>query len=227
MTLKEIIELLGLRLVVMKRNFVEYCKVIWRYYGNKAFRKADLALLKSYIFRSPYKISKQFLINQGAEDVHVYGETPLTTLEFIAAQSNLKGSDTVYELGCGRGRSCFWLNAFIGCRAIGIEYIPQFVEKADNVKKRYNVPGVEFYLKDILEADLEGASVIYLYGTCYDDTFIQKLIKKFEKLPPGTKIITVSYPLSDYTKKNNFELVKVFSAEFTWGEGDVYLQVRK
>jgi hypothetical protein len=33
----------------------------------------------------------------------------------------------------------------------------------------------------------------------------------------------VSYPLTDYTDDPAFQVVKQFSAQFTWGEAEIYL----
>lgn len=217
-------KLFWLNLVVKKRNFVEFIKVIGRYYSNLTFMKIDLVLLSKYIFKSPFKINKEFLQSRGEEDVYAYGETPLTTLELIAKTCQISQNDTLFELGCGRGRGCFWLNCFIKCHVVGIEYVPSFVEFANQVKEQFELKGVDFIHGDILTEDYTGATVIYLYGTCYEEPFIKKLIEKFSKLPSGTKIITVSYPLSDYTDKPLFQVLKRFPAQFTWGEGDVYLQ---
>ncbi len=66
-------------------------------------------------------------------------ETPLTSLEVIARECQLSVRDVVFELGCGRGRTCFWLNQFIGCAVIGIDYVPAFIEKALKVKRRFHI----------------------------------------------------------------------------------------
>lgn len=219
--------LVWLNLVVHKRNFVEWLHVIWRYYRCLTFFQIDAALLLLYLFRNPYKISKEFLIAKGAEDIHRYGETPLTTMEHIARECGLRKEDTVFELGCGRGRSCFWLNAFIGCKVIGIEWIPEFVRLANDIKRRCHVRGVEFYAQDMTKASFYGATVIYLYGTCLEEENIKKLVQHFQSLPSGTKIITVSYALMEFGGRPFFEVMKLFSARFTWGEADVYLQVKK
>lgn len=224
---KEFFDNFWTALVVKKRNFVEYMKVVFHYYSNWNFFKIDSTLMFSYLFQNPYRISKQFLIGKGEADIHVYGETPLTTLEMIAAACALSKNDAVLELGCGRGRNCFWLNCFIGCKVKGIEHIPEFVEKAIRIKMRFQLSGVQFQLGDIREADYSGFTVIYLYGTCLEDEFISLLIEKFRKMPSGTKIITISYPLTDYTSEPIFEVMKRFPASFTWGEADVYLQVKK
>lgn len=221
------LHLVGVNLLVKYRNAIEFSKVLVRYYPNAKFRKLDLSLLSKYFFKSPFSISKEFLMERGEEDIYVYGETPLTTLDEIAKTCQLSANDTVFELGCGRGRTCFWLSTFVHCKVVGIEYIPDFIDKANAVKKKYALAGVEFRQQDILKADLTGATVIYLYGTCYDQSFIEKLIKRFSKLPAGTKIITVSYTLNDYSPRPLFETVKKIPCSYTWGKADVYLQIIK
>ncbi|MGH7250074.1 MAG: methyltransferase domain-containing protein, partial [Minisyncoccia bacterium] len=143
----------------------------------------------------------------------------------IVRQCEISSKDIVYELGCGRGRCCFWLNCLLKCKVVGIEYIPAFIEKANHVKTELHFDNIEFRLGDILDADYSGATVLYLYGTCYDAPFLKKLLKKLNMLPSGTKIITVSYHLTDYSA--DYEVMKRFPAEFTWGTGDVYLQIKR
>lgn len=227
MSVKEFFSLLWINFVVLARNFIEFIKVAFRYYGTFSFFRADVALRLMYLFHNPYKISKRFLRSHGAQDVHVYGETPLTSLEVIARECGIGPNDCVFELGSGRGRACFWLNTVIGCSVVGIEQVPDFVERANLIKRRLGMKNIEFRLMNMLDADYAQATVCYLYGTCLDDASIQKLIDKFAKLAPGTKVITVSYPLTDYADKDCFEVMKCFSVPFTWGTADVYLHVVK
>jgi|LakMenE18May11ns_1017448.scaffolds.fasta_scaffold9838330_2 SAM-dependent methyltransferase len=225
-TIKEYFELLWTNLIVKKRNLTEYIKVVFCYYPNIAFARVDLSLLSKYFFKSPFSISKEFLIKKDAANPYAYGETPLTTLQKIADTCSITSHDIVFELGSGRGRGCFWLNSFIGCKVVGIEIIPEFVELAKQVKNKCSVNDVTFICGDILEADYSGATVLYLYGTCYEAPFIKRLISKILQLPIGTKVITVSYPLSDYAKNGLFEIVQCFPAQFTWGEADVFVQIK-
>ena len=223
----ETLKLFGIRLFVSWRNFIEFLKVVFRYYSNSKFRKIDLYLLRNYLLQNPFQISKKYLQERGEKNIYTYGETPLTTLEVIARECGIGAEDVVCELGSGRGRGCFWLNSFIGCPVIGIEFVPTFVAIAQNVKCRYMVKEVKFLCQDILEANFRGATVVYFYGTSSETPFIQKLIDKLKKMPVGTKIITVSYPLTSYMDTPVFELIKSFQAQFTWGKTAVYLQVRK
>jgi SAM-dependent methyltransferase len=197
------------------------------YYSDGMFLKIDLKLISLYLFNSPFQVSKEFLDSKKAQDLYTYGETPLTTLEFIANQCQLSFKDTIFELGCGRGRACFWLNHFIGCRVVGIDCIPTFIERANSVKISCHVADIEFRLESILQTDFSQATVLYLYGTCYTTAFIKKLLSHLKHLPKGTKIITVSYPLIDYQTDPDFQLIKQFSAPFTWGNADVYLQIKQ
>lgn len=224
---QEYTKLFFLNLKVKWTDFKEYLYVVGQYYADPAFLKIDAYLVFSYLFNNPFGISKRFLISKGETEVHTYGETPLSTLEQIAQECRLSYRDRVFELGCGRGRTCFWLNHFIGCSVVGVDYVPEFIHRAYAVKMRFKLPDVQFRLEDFRQTDLTGATVIYLYGTCLEPSTIEALIQQFSTLPTGTKIITVSYPLTDYMGGSAFEVLKRFPARFTWGAADVYLQAKK
>lgn len=224
---QDFFSLLWLNLVVKKRNLVEFVKTACRYYGNWPFFKLDASLLLTYLFDNPFQVSQRFLKDKGEMNIYAYGETPLTTLELIATNARFNASDTLFELGCGRGRTCFWLNQFIGCKVVGIDFVPAFIERAERVRKKLRVSGIEFRCEDMRKSDFTGATGFYFYGTCYDEPFIRELIEKFKRCPSGTKIVSISYPLSDYTNEPLFEVMSRFPALFTWGKADVYVQIRR
>lgn len=220
-------ELIWIRLKVSWINFIEFLKVAVRYYRNPLFAKIDLFLQLQYLLQSPYTTSKRFLLRSGAENIYAYGETPLTTVDAIASRCGLSERDHLFELGCGRGRSCFWLHCFTGCRVTGIDCIGLFIKKAEKIRARFKLEKIEFIEGDFFSASLEEATVIYLYGTDLEEEEILKLIERFAALPQGTKLITVSYPLTDYTSKGGFVVIDRFEASFTWGNADVYLQIKQ
>ncbi len=224
MSTRSFIELLWIRWKTSWWNFKEFLRVSRRFYPVNGYGRKDLYLLRHYLLESPFGISKRYAAQQGYIGDYTYGETPLTTLEKMSKECGVHSRDVVYELGCGRGRSCFWLQHFISCKVFGVEIIPAFIKKAQSVKKRFNTEDVKFLCQDMLEVDLTKATVIYYYGTCAEDEFIRRLSKKFEKLSPKTKIITVSFPLTDYS--DAFKIVKRFKGQFPWGETDVFLQVK-
>jgi hypothetical protein len=223
----EFFELLWLQFKVQTRNFSDFTQSVIHYYSNGLFAKLDIALILTYLFKNPYTISQRFLKARGERDIYAYGETPLTTLDFIAKECRITSKDTVFELGCGRGRTSFWLYSFIKCSVVGVDFVGDFIKRAQHISKSYELKGIEFRNENMIDTDFKGATIIYLYGTCLDDDFIRKLAQKFVLLPAGTKIITVSYPLTDYANKEDFEVMKCFPAQFTWGSADVYLNYRK
>lgn len=224
---KEYFTLLGVNFLVKGRNFIEYLRVLYRYYRNTSFAKIDGSLILMYLFDNPFSISRRYFMHRSNSEEYTYGETPLTSFEKIAKEARITPQDTVYELGCGRGRTCFWLKSFIDSKVVGVDIVPEFIVRAQRIQRKLGIEGIEFRPEDFLKTDLKNASVIYLYGTCLEDHTIKQLIKHFKNLAPGTRIITVSYSLSDYTDEPLFETMKRFPARFTWGEGDVYIQVKK
>lgn len=223
----EAMELVWINIKVSLKNLFEYSKVTFRYYRNFSFAKADVALSLMYIFDNPYSISKRFLMKQDADNIYTYGETPLTTMQKIADECQIQKEDIVFELGCGRGRTCFWLHYLKGCNVTGIEHIREFVVRANRIKRNLKIDGVNFIEGNFLESSYQGATVLYLYGSTLEDNEITKFAEKCSQLPVGTKIITVSYPLNAYSKTNDLVVMKRFTASFTWGDTDVYLHIKK
>lgn len=216
--------MLWLKFRVSVNNLFESAQTIWRYYRNIRFARIDLYLLTLYFLNSPYKISKTHLERRRETDVYAYGETPLTTMDAIARAFSIEKGDHLYELGCGRGRGCFWLREFIGCRVTGVDFVPQFIEYANAVKSRFDVKGVTFLCEDMFEVNFEEGTVFYLYGTNLEDRQILRLIKKFLQLPKGTRIITVSFALNEYKEGAAFNVLGQIKTAFPWGEAVVYLQ---
>lgn len=167
------------------------------------FAKIDAALKKS---SHPYSIPKAF----------PYGETPLLTLKTIIDRCRLGSNDTVVELGCGRGRSVFFFRHYAGCTVKGVEWVPEFVNRAQDVARRFQIDRVSFTCQDMLKTDVKDATFVYLYGTCLDDASIEKI--QALQFKHGAKIATVSYPLE------RFKLLDQFTASFPWGEGEVFIQ---
>jgi len=194
-----------------------------RYYCDVAFSRLDRSLTKTYLFRSPYTISKCYLRRRGEDSVHTYGETPLPTYERVARASALHPNDIYLELGFGRGRGIFFLHHFFRCRVIGVERIPLFVERARQIATQHNLEDISLICSDFTLMNIPTASIVYLYGTTLNEEEIYPLISKLKTLPEGTRIVSISYPLADYDR-GAFHIKKCFPVTFLWGETKAYLQ---
>ncbi|ADI38320.1 putative uncharacterized protein [Waddlia chondrophila 2032/99] len=203
-------------------NFIEYLQVVFYYYSNRKFAAVDWFMVRAYLIQNPFRMSKEFLLKKGEKDVNTYGETPLTTMDVIAEECGIAPNDIVYELGAGRGRTCFWLNTVIGCTVYGVEYLPAFVRIAQSAKRKFQISGVKLICRDLMEVDLEKATVIYFYGTTIKENELQQLCEKLSKLSSDVKMITISFPLSAYHR--GFRTIKRFTVKFPWGTTDAYLQ---
>jgi len=186
------------------------------------FSPYDRAFKKAYRFSNPFQICKQFLRLRGEPQVDAYGETPLPVLARIVEECGLNKEDCILEMGCGRGRGAFFLSHLAQCLVIGVDFVPDFIKKAQVLASSVQPPlQLQFFCQNMLDVDLSGATCIYLYGTCLSDKVIEQLMCRFEALGSDVCIVTVSYPLSDYSRR--FYTAKQWTETFQWGEGEVYL----
>jgi hypothetical protein len=202
------------------RLIQDQMQTIFRFYPRFAF--CDIAFGFLALFSNPYRTCRKFLQKIGEKDCYAYGETPLTTYQKITEICEVLPGDTWLELGAGRGKGCFWLAQFIQCQVIGVEFVPQFVSTACFLKKVLRLKNLRFEQKEIEEANFSSATVVYLYGTFFSDEKIARLTRKFEQLPPGAKIITISYPL----ESAHLQLVKTFAVSYPWGDTEAFCHIR-
>lgn len=217
------LDLVGTAWAVALYTWKEERKVRRQFYGDACFKRADKALKKRYLFRNPYAISRRFLKARGADEVHVYGETPLTSLNLIARKVPLSDKDVFLDLGCGRGRGVFFVHCRFGCRAIGLDWVLEFIQEAKAAAAEAGSP-VEFRCGEMAGHEaMAQATVIYLAWTCMSEEERDAAERALEHTCEGTRIVTVSYPLSS----KNFILKDTVLVSFPWGEGEVFFHERK
>jgi hypothetical protein len=192
-----------------KRLNLDHLESIRLYYRSPRFALLDLSFGFLSLFSNPYRTCRKFLEKQGVENIYAYGETPLQTYERIVRECDVGAEDTWIEMGAGRGKGCFWLSHFVRCRVIGVEWIPQFVRRANLLKTLFQMRRLEFQNLEIEKADLSQATVIYLYG-----------LWPALDIPKGVKVITISEPLE------GFSVIKTFWVRYPWGRTSAFLQIR-
>ncbi|MES2274076.1 MAG: class I SAM-dependent methyltransferase [Chlamydiota bacterium] len=209
---------------VKKRLWQDQIETIRRYYRkNLRFCFIDLSFGLVALFINPYRTCRKFLQKKEEAEIYAYGETPFTTLELIVKAAEVHPDDIWLELGSGRGKGCFWVSCFTGSSCVGIEWVPQFVRIAKFLKALFRVPRVSFQCISMDEADFTQPTIVYLYGTCLEQSKIDALFEKMKHLKEGTKVITISYPLEG----GGFVLNKTFPVEYPWGSAEAYLQIKK
>jgi len=136
------------------------------------------------------------------EDVQL----PEKTLKEIFKFSNLGKDDIFFHLGCNNEKGVeIAINEFKVKKAIGVD---NNLEKIQNAQKKIKEKNIDVKLihQNIEESDISDATVILFWFT--DEKIIKNMVKKFNKLKPETKIITIWGPLPNYLPdKVNFPYI--------------------
>lgn len=225
MAIKSLINLLWLALVVRGRDLRELARVLWRYFPVRGFALPWSWLRLSYLLDNPYRCCRRFVGNH--KDDHgrlVYGETPLSTLDKIMTAVGAGEDDHVFELGSGSGHGCIWLNRVRGCRVTAVDLVPVFCWRLQRVCQRFNLTGIRVRCEDYMTTDFQGATVIYLYNPGLEDERIARLADRLRQLPAGTRIISISYPLSDFLPGEYFTSLQPIPVAFDWGTTEAFIQ---
>jgi len=132
----------------------------------------------------------------GGDDVQLSDKSFREIFNFV----DLGNDDVFYHLGCGDGKGVeIAIREFNVKKGIGID------NNLEKINKAKNISG-EFICEDIKNSKIFDATVILFWFT--DEEIIKHMIKKFEKLKPGTKIVTIWGPLPDcLPEKVNFPYI--------------------
>lgn len=139
---------------------------------------------------------------QAGKDV-VWVPTPDRTVEATLDLAGLKPTDYVIDLGSGDGRMVI-AAAKRGARGHGVEFNPKMVDYA---QKRAQEAGVadtaKFVEGDMYAADISQATVMPLFLLTQN---LDQLVPNFLKLRPGTRIVTVTYTITDWEHDESAEV---------------------
>jgi len=218
--IKEDVWLLYINISNAFYNFFIYILEVFKFYQNKVFRKIDFELLKIYSVNDQFQvsISESRKIHLKRQNL-TYGETSLLAIDKIMKFIKPKESDIFYDLGCGTGRICFFVNTFYKLNTNGIDLIPSFISNANKVIDKFKLENISIVKNNWLEMDLNDGDIFYIAGTCFSEEIINELLEKLRTLKVGSIIISVS---------NNFEadylkLIKSMTLPFSWGQSTVYI----
>ena len=136
------------------------------------------------------------------EDVQL----PEKSLRDIFKFSNLGQDDIFFHLGCNNEKGIeIAINEFKVKKAVGIDNSLEKIQNAQKNIKEKNI-NIKLIHQKIEESDISDATVILFWFT--EEKIINEMVKKFNKLKPETKIITIWGPLPNYLPdKVNFPYI--------------------
>src|SRR4051812_35396041 len=134
-------------------------------------------------------------VGQAGKDV-VWVPTPQALVDKMLDMAKVTPNDYVIDLGSGDGRTVITA-AKRGAKAVGIEYNPDMVELSKrNAAKEGVTDKASFMKADLFESDFSQATVITMF--LLPDINL-KLRPKILNLKPGTRIVSNSFTMGDWS----------------------------
>lgn len=142
-----------------------------------------------------YTLSLMYSSIKGAPFV----PTRVKEAEFVLREANLKKNSIFYDLGCGDGRIVRIAAQKFAVRGIGIDVNPLLIWYARLLSRIQKINCLEFIQQNILESNISGADVVYLF-------LMPKLVKTFRKkldtdLKKETLVISHGFSIEGWEKK--------------------------
>src|SRR5258705_7776428 len=134
-------------------------------------------------------------VGQAGKDV-VWVPTPQALVDKMLDMGKVTAKDYLIDLGSGDGRTVITA-AKRGAKALGIEYNPEMVELSKrNAAKEGVTDKASFTKADLFESDFSQATVITMF--LLPDINL-KLRPKILNLKPGTRIVSNSFTMGDWS----------------------------
>jgi outer membrane protein assembly factor BamB/protein-L-isoaspartate O-methyltransferase len=135
----------------------------------------------------------------------IFVPTPQDIVDKMLELAALKQKDLVYDLGSGDGRIVIAAARRYGCKAVGYEIDPKLVEQSrEKIGKERLGELVRIEHADLFTADLSGADVIAVY---LPSNLLQRLLPQFEKLRPGSRIVSHQFAMPGIKPEQAITLV--------------------
>lgn len=161
----------------------------------------------------------QRIRNAGGEPT--YGEITYEGVNEILKRFKLNKKDCFYDLGCGIGKMVMQVYLTTPVKkSVGIELSKSRIETASKAKAQLNEKNkikknreLVFEENDLLKANIDDATAIYIASLCFSDDLMQKLADKFSKLKKGLRVASLrTLPNTE----NYFELKETAHLSMTW-----------
>jgi hypothetical protein len=134
-------------------------------------------------------------VGQAGKDV-VWVPSPEETVKKMIEMGEITPQDFVVDLGSGDGRNVI-AAAKRGAQALGVEYNPDMVELSKRLAKEAGVSDkAQFVQGDMFQAEFSKATALVLFLL---PSNLLQLRDKFANLRPGTRIVSNTFSIQDWT----------------------------
>jgi SAM-dependent methyltransferase len=161
-------------------------------------------MISTNLFAQSEQAKKEFepVVHQAGKDV-VWVPTEQLLVDKMLDMAKATPADYVIDLGSGDGRTVITA-AKRGIRALGVEYNPDMVALSRANAAKEGVSGKAQFIKaDLFDTDFSAATVITMFLL---DEINLKLRPKLLDLKPGTRLVTNTFTMGDWTADQRFTL---------------------
>jgi SAM-dependent methyltransferase len=158
-----------------------------------------------------------------------YGEIKFESAQQLLDYFKPTANDVFYDLGSGVGK--FVLHAYLTTpvkKSCGIELSGTRYERSVQAflaaKKMHLFDSREliFLNRDIIESDIQDATIIFMCATCYSDVLMDKIAEKLIGIGSTVRIAT----LREFKNQPRLKKIDTLKLPMTWSEGSpVYIYV--
>lgn len=192
-----------------------------RFMAYRRLKRVDSQLFRHYFYPNQFWIAlTEGLKVEAPETLYrlTYGETTWFGIDAMLKKVKAGPHDVFYDLGCGTGRNVFFASIVYGMQAVGVDLLTSFVTFASQTAAENKLSQTRFLQQNIFETPLQAASIVFVTANCYDQQTMPLLVKRFEDLRPGTRVISThrSIPSPRLTVTGSQRL------PFSWGVDRVY-----
>lgn len=152
------------------------------------------------------------------DDSFLFGETPYDVACAIVERMALGANDVLYDVGCGRGKMVFAAHLASGCRAVGVDLLPTYVQLARRIASRLGLHAIQFEQEDALHIPLTDATAVYLNAFTFSDDAIAGLQARVDGLHAHAWWTSVGREWSH----PRLRLEDTRQYTFSWGRATVY-----
>jgi len=126
-----------------------------------------------------------------------YVPTPEEVVVEMLKMADVGKNDVLYDLGCGDGRIVIKAVRELGCRGVGIDIDPVRIKECrKNAVNAGVTDKVEFFVKDLFQADISQATVVTLY--LLSKVNLRLRPKLLRELAPGTRVVSHDFGMGEW-----------------------------
>ena len=173
---------------------------------TRALPLSGLALIAALSVAQAQRAAEPFepSVGQSGKDV-VWVPTSQALVDRMLDTAKVTPNDFVIDLGSGDGRTVITA-AKRGARALGIEFNPKMVELSRRNAAKEGVTGKASFVRgDIFKSDFSKATVLTLF--LLPDINL-RLRPKILNMKPGTRVVSNSFDMADWTPDEDINLSK-------------------